>query len=212
MNTGKLMIITIVATIAVLCSGCAQPSAAVASPTVTPSPVPSSSPAVTASPVPAVTSSPGRFAVSSAAFQAGETLPAKYTADGADLSPPLAWNGAPVGTRSFAIIADDPDASGGVFTHWVIFNLPEYATGLPEGMQKQPITPDLAIQGKNDFGGIGYGGPAPPAGSVHHYRFTVYALDDKMDRITVGATADELKAQMQGHILAQDTLTGLYGH
>ena len=212
MNNGKLVIITIVAAVVLICSGCTQPSPTVASPTVTPSPVPSLLPANTTSPVPTVTPSSVSFTVSSAAFKAGETLPAKYTADGTDISPPLTWSGVPAGTVSFAVIADDPDAPGGAFTHWVIFNVPGNATGLQEGMPKLPIIPDLTIQGTNDFGGMGYGGPAPPPGSTHHYRFTVYALDNKMDRITAGATADELKAQMQGHILAQATLTGLYGH
>ena len=212
MNTSKLVIIPIVIAIVLLCSGCTQPSPTVASPTVTPSPVPSSSPTVTASPVPTVAPSSGPFTVSSAAFKTSETLPAKYTADGADISPPLTWSGVPAGTLYFAVIADDSDAPGGAFTHWVIFNVPGTSPGLQEGMPKQPIMPDLAIQGTNDFGGIGYGGPAPPPGNAHHYRFTVYALNNKIDRITAGATADELKAQMQGHILAQDTLTGLYGH
>lgn len=213
MNTSKMVIITIiVAAIAVICSGCTQPSPTATSPTATPSPVPSSSPAVTANPLSTDAPSSGPFTVSSTAFKAGETLPAKYTADGTDISPPLTWSGVPAGTVSFAVIADDPDAPGGAFTHWVIFNVPGNATGLQEGMPKLPIIPDLTIQGTNDFGGMGYGGPAPPPGSTHHYRFTVYALDNRMDRITAGATADELKAQMQGHILAQETLTGLYGH
>lgn len=212
MITGKLVIITIVVAIIIICSGCTQPSPTVASPTVTSSPAPSSSPTMTTNPLPTVAPSSGPFTISSTAFKAGETIPAKYTADGANVSPPLAWSGVPAGTLSFAVIADDTDAPGGHFTHWVIFNAPENATGLPEGMPKLPIIPDLTIQGTNDFGGMGYGGPAPPPGSVHHYQFTVYALDNKMDRITAGATADELKAQMQSHILAQDTLTGLYGH
>ena len=211
MNANKLVIIAIVAAIVVICSGCVQPSPTIASPTVMPSPVPASSPAATSGPSPVTTLSPGTFTVSSTAFKAGETLPAKYTADGADISPPLAWSGSPAGTRSFVVIVDDLDSSGGAFTHWVIFNVPGDATGLPEGVPKQPVTSDLAIQGTNDFGRLGYGGPAPPPGSPHHYRFTVYALDTILDRITVGATAGEVKAQMQGHILAQDTLTGLYG-
>lgn len=212
MYVNKFILIAFVAILLVFCSGCTQPSPTVASPTATASPVPSLSPTVSASPVTTVAPSSGQFTVSSAAFKAGETLPAKYTADSADISPPLTWSGAPAGTLSFAVIADDPDAPGGAFTHWVIFNVPGNATGLQEGMPKLPIIPDLTIQGMNDFGGIGYGGPAPPPGSTHHYRFTVYALDNKIDRITAGATADELKSQMQGHILAQDTLTGLFGH
>jgi Raf kinase inhibitor-like YbhB/YbcL family protein len=157
------------------------------------------------------TLSAGTFTVSSTAFKAGETIPTKYTADGADISPPLNWSGAPAGTRSFVVIVEDTDAPGGTFTHWVLFNVPEDAAGLPERVPKQPVTSDMALQGTNDFGQLGYGGPSPPPGSPHHYRFTVYALDNMLDRITVGATAGDVKAQMQGHILAQDTLTGLYG-
>jgi Raf kinase inhibitor-like YbhB/YbcL family protein len=193
MSINKLIIVAIVTAIAVTCSGCTQPSPPVASPTVTPSPAPSSPTDVTG-PVPTAVPSSGSFNVSSIAFKTGETLPTKYTAAGADTSPPLARSGAPAGTRSFAVIVDDTDAPEGLFTHWVVFNVPANATGLPEGMPKLPIIPDLTIQGTNDFGRMCYGGPAPPPGSTHHYRFTVYALDSRMDRITAGAMADELKA------------------
>src|SRR5438067_11609005 len=149
------------------------------------------------------------FALTSTAFTDGTAIPAKYTCDEADVSPPLAWSGAPSGTVSFALIVDDPDAPGGAFTHWVLFNLPASATSLPEGV---PTTPQLSgggVQGQNDFPAIGYGGPCPPAGPPHHYRFTVYALDATLS-LSSSATRAQILQAKQGHILAQGQLIGLF--
>lgn len=147
--------------------------------------------------------------VSSPAFQDGGRIPAKYTADGDDMSPPLNWSPAP-GVSEYALICDDPDAPSGVFTHWVIYNLPSGYTGLPEGVSQEQDLPDGSMQGVNSMGKIGYNGPAPPPGKPHHYNFTVYALDVKMD-LPPGITKNELLTAMKGHIISQGKLTGLYG-
>ncbi len=143
------------------------------------------------------------------AFQEGATISVKYTCDGDDLSPPLNWGGMPPQTRSFALIVDDPDAPSGVFTHWVIFDITANTHKLVEGVKPVPQLPDGAIQGKNSFGKVGYGGPCPPRGPAHHYHFTVYALDDML-RLTPGASKEQVLGAMQGHILDQSQLIGLY--
>ncbi len=111
------------------------------------------------------------------AFAAGRPIPEKYTCDGPDVSPPLAWTNAPAGTKSFALIADDPDAPGGIWVHWVVYNLPPTLTALAENTPPSPQLPDGAKQGVNDFGQTGYRGPCPPAGRLHRYVFNIYALD-----------------------------------
>src|SRR5687767_1671363 len=98
----------------------------------------------------------------SEAFQDGETIPARYTCDGENVSPPLAWSEVPSGTASFAVIVDDPDAPTGLFTHWLAYDLPAQATGLPEQVPPEPTLDNGARQGRNDFKRIGYGGPCPP--------------------------------------------------
>jgi len=147
--------------------------------------------------------------VSSSAFQEGDKIPAKYTCEGQDISPPLAWSEPPAGTESIALIVDDPDAPGGVFTHWALFNLPPQTTELAEAMPTQAELPSGARQGKTDFGRAGYGGPCPPPGRPHRYQFTVYTLDQTLD-LKAGASRSELFSAMSGHILAQGRLTGLY--
>lgn len=109
------------------------------------------------------------LSVSSSAFQDGSKIPAKYTCDGEDVSPPLAWGEVSQGTGAFALIVDDPDAPFGVWTHWVLYNLPPDTRELPEAVPTEVQLPSEALQGRNDFGGIGYGGPCPP-GPGHHYR------------------------------------------
>src|SRR6266540_1402431 len=121
------------------------------------------------------------FSLTSTAFTDGAAIPVKYTCDGADVSPPLAWSGAPAGTKSFALICDDPDAPRGTWVHWVLFNLPAQEKELAEGTPTSARLPNSARQGKNDFGNIGYGGPAPPKGKPHRYFFKLYALDQTLD-------------------------------
>ncbi|MGQ9546821.1 MAG: YbhB/YbcL family Raf kinase inhibitor-like protein [Dehalococcoidia bacterium] len=150
------------------------------------------------------------LALSSPVFQGGETIPTKYTCQGEDISPPLTWAGPPPETRSFALIMDDPDAPGGrAFTHWVLFNLPADTRELPEAIPRQNELENGAVQGRNDFGAIGYGGPCPPAGPAHHYRFTIFALDRRLD-LAAGASRNELVDAVTGHILAQGHLIGMY--
>lgn len=143
--------------------------------------------------------------LSSAAFQDGGTIPAQHTCDGQDISPALSWSGAPEGTQSFALILDDPDAPGGAFTHWVIFNIPADTLELEEAIPVSTQLANGARQGENDFGTIGYRGPCPPAGKTHHYRFAVYALDITLE-LTAGATKAQLLDAMQSHVLAQGEL------
>lgn len=147
--------------------------------------------------------------VLSPAFLEGDRIPTKYTCQGQDISPPLAWGEPPVGTQSFALIVDDPDAPGGVFTHWVLLNIPSDSRQLPEAVPTQTQLPSGALQGKNDFGRIGYGGPRPPPGRPQRYRFTLYALDQPLD-LKAGVFKQQLIGAMQGHILAQGQLTGIY--
>ena len=147
--------------------------------------------------------------VSSSAFQEGGEIPTKYTCEGQDVSPALTWSEPPAETRSFTLIVDDPDAPVGVFTHWVLFNLPADSRGLPEAVPTQAQLPDGSLQGKNDFGKIGYGGPCPPPGRPHRYQFTLYALDQTLD-LKAGASKKQVLDAMQGHILAQGRLTGTY--
>ena len=136
-------------------------------------------------------------------------IPAKFTCSGAGVSPQLAWSAPPAATASFALTVTDPDAPRRTFIHWVIYDLPAGTRALPEGVPTQGQLPDGALQGRNDFGEIGYGGPCPPPGSPHHYVFTLYALDAKLN-LPEGATRAQVEAAMQGHILAHGELVGIY--
>ena len=150
----------------------------------------------------------GKFTIASAAFKEGEMIPQEYTADGQNISPPLKWESAPAQTKSFALIADDPDAPMGTWVHWVIFNIPPTTTGLPENVPTKNSLPDGALQGKNDSREIGYDGPSPPSGT-HRYFFKLYALDTML-KLSSGISKRELLKAMEGHILAQAQLTGKY--
>src|SRR5712691_173552 len=132
------------------------------------------------------------FALTSPAFAAGEMIPAKYTADGPDVSPALEWTAPPGGTKTLALIMDDPDAPSGTWVHWVLVGIPPDRKGLPEGVERKakPAGFGDAVNGKNDFGGLGYGGPAPPRGSVHRYVFKLYALDTTLS-LPAGSTKDQ---------------------
>lgn len=149
------------------------------------------------------------FAISTKAFSEGGSIPGKYTCDGADLSPELSWQNAPAGTESFALIADDPDAPGGTWTHWVLWNVPASVAGLPEGVAKNESLDDGTRQGKNDFKRIGYGGPCPPPGKPHRYFFKLYALGTTLD-LKAGAGRNELERAMQGHVLSEAQVVGTY--
>ena len=145
----------------------------------------------------------------SPSFQEGAKIPRKYTCEGWDFSPPLEWNDVSDKAQSLALLMDDPDAPSGVFTHWILFNLPPNSRELLEGVSPVPRLPSGTLQGKNDFGKFGYGGPCPPPGSPHHYRFTLYALDQQLE-IEAGASKKQLLKAIDGHILIQSRLTGTY--
>jgi len=148
--------------------------------------------------------------ISSTAFSAGETIPKKFTCDGPDVSPQLKWNDLPANTQSVELIMDDPDAPGGTWVHWVLYDLPANTRDLPEGVAKQEQLSSGARQGRNDFGRVGYGGPCPPPGKPHRYFFKLYALDTKLN-LKAGATKADVERAMKGHILAQGELIGKYG-
>lgn len=146
--------------------------------------------------------------VTSTAFTDGGTIPQKYTCDGADVSPPLAWDNVPEGTKSFALICDDPDAPMGTWVHWVLFNLPADTHNLPEAVPPDKELSNGARQGTNDFRKIGYGGPCPPSGT-HRYYFKLYALDTLLD-LPAGVSKAQLLKAMEGHVLAEGQLMGRY--
>jgi len=147
--------------------------------------------------------------VTSPAFSAGQPIPTKYTCDGADVSPPLKWDGVPDGTKSLALICDDPDAPAGTWVHWVVYDLPRTATELTEKTAATDTLPNGAKQGLNDFKRTGYGGPCPPPGETHRYFFKLYALSIATSLKPRASKADVLRA-MQGHVLAEGELTGTY--
>ncbi len=150
------------------------------------------------------------FRLESPAFEDGGTIPAVYTCDGQDISPPLRWSDPPEGTRSFALICDDPDAPVGTWVHWVMYNIPPDQRALAEGVPTVGILPDGARQGRNSWPHrLGYGGPCPPSGT-HRYVFKLYALDTLLDLEPEQADTRALGEAMQGHILAQAQLIGLY--
>lgn len=144
----------------------------------------------------------------SSQFKHNEILPAPYTCDGRDISPPLFWIDVPEGTKSLALIVDDPDASRGAFVHWMMWNLPATSTGLPEAVPKLEKLPDGSIQGISDFGRVGYDGPCPPTGK-HRYFFKLYALDRILD-LGSHAKKIDLENAIRGHIIAKSEMIGIY--
>jgi Raf kinase inhibitor-like YbhB/YbcL family protein len=153
--------------------------------------------------------------LSSPSFEPQQRIPREFTGEGPDISPALNWAGAPAGTKSFALICDDPDAvsvAGKVWVHWVIWNIPATATGLPQNVAKTETVAALggARQGMNTWPRLGYNGPMPPPGhGVHHYHFRLYALDTLLD-LPARSTAAQLEAAMHGHILGRAELVGTY--
>jgi len=146
--------------------------------------------------------------LTSTAFSEGGTIPSQYTCDGEDLSPPLAWAGAPAGTQAFALICDDPDAPAGTWVHWVLFNLPGAAASLPQGVPPDKTLAGGGVHGTNSWRRIGYGGPCPPSGT-HRYFFKLYALDTMLN-LGNNATAKDVQAAIKGHVLAEAQLMGRY--
>ena len=146
--------------------------------------------------------------LTSSAFTQGQPIPLKYTCDGSNISPPLAWTGAPSSTKSFALIMDDPDAPAGTWVHWVIYNLPATEHALPEAVPATAKLADGALQGKNSWPKPGYGGPCPPSGT-HRYFFKIFALDTLL-KLPADADKAQLLAAMEGHVSAQAELMGTY--
>jgi Raf kinase inhibitor-like YbhB/YbcL family protein len=153
-----------------------------------------------------------KLSITSTAFTEGQPIPKKYTGESEDVSPALAWipqGGMPANVKSFALIADDPDAPMGTWVHWVLYDLPADAKGLPENVAKTPTLPDGAKQGITDFRRVGYGGPMPPPGKPHRYFFKLYALDTMLN-LKPGATKKDVEAAMNGHVIAEGQLMGTY--
>ncbi len=146
--------------------------------------------------------------MTSSAFQEGGMIPSRYTCDGEDISPALAWTDPPDETQSLALICDDPDAPMGIWVHWVVYNIPRDARGLVESFSKDKTRPDGTMQGMTDFRRIGYGGPCPPGGT-HRYFFKLYALNTGV-KLKPGATKQELLKAVEGHMLAEAVLMGRY--
>jgi Raf kinase inhibitor-like YbhB/YbcL family protein len=190
----RIRSLTAVAVLSMAISGCSR-----SSPTITQPPVNSAQPNKT------------EIKLTSTAFKEGESIPRAYTCDGVNISPPLEWSGVGSTTKpakTIAIIADDPDAPGGTWVHWVLYNLAADNIGLVENV---PATESLkagGFQGKNDFGKIGYSGPCRPSGS-HRYFFRIYALDGELP-LKAGATKADLMKAMEGHIIAQGQSMGTY--
>ena len=185
-----------IALVATALSGCAPSASTVSLPTALPAGVSTGQP----------------FELTSTAFQPNALIPDRYGCHGANLSPALAWTTPPAGTQSLALIMDDPDAVkvvGHVFDHWLLFNIPVGTGSLPEGQPASAGLPDGSLQGRNSFSRLGYGGPCPPAGQTHVYRFVLYALDTVLE-LKSGATRAELLKAIDGHILAQAELDGRY--
>ena len=140
--------------------------------------------------------------ITSSAFHEGANIPSKFTCDGSDTSPPLQIAGVPSGAKSLVLIVDDPDAPIGLFTHWLVWNIPRQTGSIAEGSAPQ------GVQGANDFGKSGYRGPCPPPGT-HRYSFKIFALDRELE-LRSGAKRSQVDAAMKGHVIAQGELVGRY--
>lgn len=149
-----------------------------------------------------------KMQITSSAFTEGSMVPAKYTCDGQDISPPLEWKNVPAGTKSFALVSDDPDAPMGTWVHWVAYNIPSNITKLDEDVKPEKEFKNKMRQGSNSWPKIGYGGPCPPSGT-HRYYFTLFALDTVLD-IKPGATKAQVLQAMKGHALEEAQLMGKY--
>lgn len=152
---------------------------------------------------------PAKISLVSPAFDAGSSIPEKYTCQGQDVSPPLQWSDVPEGAKSFALVVEDPDAPRGMFVHWVIYNILPSSNGLPEDVPRDENLADGAIQGFNGFHRTGYDGPCPPPGKAHRYFFKLYALNEVLP------TRSELKEGdlmdlMKGKVVGQGELMGTF--
>lgn len=145
----------------------------------------------------------------SPAFEHNGVIPARHTCDGENISPPLRWVGVPEESKTLVLICDDPDAPSGTWSHWVLYNVSPQMDGLGEGVPDDERLSPTGMQGRNDFGDSGYGGPCPPRGSRHRYYFRLFALDTSLDLLP-GATRQQVLDHLQDHVLAQTEFIGLY--
>jgi Raf kinase inhibitor-like YbhB/YbcL family protein len=144
----------------------------------------------------------GKMKISSSAFKNGANIPSQFTCDGSDKNPTLQIEGIPAGAKTLALIVDDPDAPSGLFTHWLVWNIPPQTSSVAEGV------PPKGVQGTNDFGKSAYGGPCPPSGT-HRYFFKIFALDREVD-LPAAAKRKDVDAKISGHVIAQGELMGRY--
>ncbi len=152
------------------------------------------------------------FVLRSPSFENGGRIPVRYTCDGEDVSPRLEWSSAPSGTKSYALIMFDPDAPLGTFIHWVLYNIPSDRNYIEESVPRAPRVPGLGLQGVNDFGFHGYGGPCPPPGhGEHRYFFALHALDIEDVGLGPGARAAQLIDRIKDHVVGYAVLMGKYG-
>ena len=153
------------------------------------------------------------FRLSSPAFAHDEDLPARHTPEGGDVSPPLAWTDPPEGTKELVLIAEDPDADAGVFTHWIVYGILPDARSLPEGLPDDAIVENAdvsVVQGLNEFDELGYSGPVTDEDrGPHRMFFRLFALDTELDSLPAGATRAELRKAAKDHILAVAELVGI---
>jgi Raf kinase inhibitor-like YbhB/YbcL family protein len=188
--------------LAILIAACTSPTSS--PPAATPISEPTTQPEIPATEVTMA------LELTSEAFLNGQSIPAKYSCTGKDISPALTWSEPPAGTQSLALIMDDPDAPGGTWVHWVLYNIPADRRDLPEDLPVtgKNIDPEAIYVGKNSWGNIGYGGPCPPSGT-HRYFFKLYALDTLISLLP-GATKEQVLREMEGHILAQAEQMGTF--
>lgn len=149
------------------------------------------------------------FRIESAAFKQGAFIPPRFSCSGENVSPPLNWTDPPEVARSFALIVDDPDAPGGTWTHWVVFNLPAQTRALDENAPKQDKLPNGGLQGLNSFESVGYGGPCPPPGKAHRYFFRLYALNTVLS-MQPRADREDVLSALKGHTVGEAQLMGVF--
>lgn len=206
MKTSLTCVMLAIAGVALALGGCPQPPATSNDEGMLPPPRETSETAPTEMEV------TEGLTITSSAFEEGGTIPQKYTADGEDVSPPLSFTGVPEGAAELALICHDPDAPReGGWTHWVVYGMAPDTAGLPEAVPAEERVEDPGlVQGVNSGEKVGYQGPSPPAGPAHRYQFTLYALSEKLS-LDPGATKAELEAAMEGKVIGEAMLTGMYG-
>jgi Raf kinase inhibitor-like YbhB/YbcL family protein len=143
------------------------------------------------------------------AFSHRGEIPEAHSHEGADRSPPLRWSGVPEKAKALALIMEDPDAPSGTFVHWLAYNIPVTENGIEEGMEHRGDKTEGTLQGQNDYGEVGYGGPKPPKGEKHRYVFKLFALDEPL-KLDSGADKQALERALRGHTLAQTELIGTF--